>query len=864
MKRFFQIFGLYLFHAVFVRPVVYFVVGTRYRRRHLAPRGPCIVVANHNSHLDAAVLMTLFPFWRLHRVHPVAAADYFGETMFMRLVAMTLMNAMPIARKPSPGEDPLEPIKQAIARGDSMIFFPEGSRGKAGVVAPFRTGIGRLVTACPGLLVLPVFMSGPERIWARGQAVPVPVNIHANIGRPRTYDPAMDPREIAEQVRNDVLALAPPPPAPPGRKSEPPLRVSICGVVDPLLRREVFTEVTRKLGGLKPTVGLADRLVLRAEGAGMQEAGGGIPLAYGRAWPTFLARLFRTGGWFKGSAFGDMIERTRLSEALGDGRSCRYVVEDGNALLDVLTWAKADYYQGRMDEKEPQHLLRYISGKKRIAPGNWWVFIRKAPEVWLFNLFHLARPPAPDLLILLRQDPDRIMAGLRARGRELSRFENRSFLTELQGTMREVAEALRGRVRMKVVDIALDGREPLDIASAVFEEAMLVQPTREAPEPDPDPDPDPDRRCPTVEVVLVLNEPILVTGGAGFIGASLVTRLLEAGPARVVVLDALTYAGNRSNLASHRNDDRLHFHQADVNDGDALDRILAEHRPTRVIHLAAETHVDRSIDDPEPFIRTNVNGTFSLLQACRRYLRDAGPSGRERFLFLHVSTDEVYGSVEGDAACDESAPFAPNSPYAASKAAADHLVRAFHRTYDFPAIITRSSNNFGPYQFPEKLIPVILLNGLEGRDLPVYGAGEQVRDWLYVDDHCHGLLLAASDGQPGAEYNLGAGNLMTNLELVHRICGVLQCLRPAAENEALRRRGASTYTELIRQVPDRPGHDQRYAVDSGRIEAELGWRCSVTLDQGLERTVAWYLKHRKWCDDAQSRSDRRMRLGTAT
>ena len=474
MKRFFQLVGLYLFHIFFVRPVVFFIVGTRYRRRHLAPRGPCIVVANHNSHLDAAVLLTLFPLWRLHRVHPVAAADYFGETMFMRLMAMTLMNAMPIARKPAPGEDPLAPITQAISRGDSMIFFPEGSRGKAGVVAPFRAGIGRLVKTCPGLLVLPVFMSGPERIWARGQTLPVPVNIHTNVGKPRNYDLEMDAKEIAEQIRNDVLALAPPPPAPPGRKSEPPLRISICGA-EPGLRRDVFKEVTRRMGDLRPTIGLADRLVLRAEGDGIREAAGGIPLAYGRAWPTFLARLFRTGGWFKGSSFGDMIERTRLSEAMGDGRICHYVVEDGNALLDVLAWAKADYYQGRMDAREPQQMLRFISGRQRIAPGSWWSFIRKAPEVWLINLFHLARPPAPDLLVLLRQQPDRIMAVLRARGGELRGFQNREFLSELQDTFAEVAEALRGRVRMKVLALPADGLEPEQIASRVLAAAESAE-----------------------------------------------------------------------------------------------------------------------------------------------------------------------------------------------------------------------------------------------------------------------------------------------------------------------------------------------------------------------------------------------------
>ena len=279
------------------------------------------------------------------------------------------------------------------------------------------------------------------------------------------------------------------------------------------------------------------------------------------------------------------------------------------------------------------------------------------------------------------------------------------------------------------------------------------------------------------------NETILITGGAGFIGANLVRMLLEDVEARVVVLDLLTYAGNRANLAAYRDDDRLTLHHTDVNDAVAVDRILAAHRPAKVIHLAAETHVDRSIDDPGPFIRTNINGTYNLLQACRRYLKPVDPAARDRFRFLHVSTDEVYGSVEEDTTCDEQAAFAPNSPYAASKAAADHLVRAFHRTYGFPATITRCSNNFGPYQFPEKLIPLILLNGLEGRDLPVYGDGGQVRDWLYVDDHCRGLLLALLQGEPGAEYNLGAGNLMTNLSMVRRIARSMFVVAPVAPKE---------------------------------------------------------------------------------
>ncbi len=479
MKRFLQIVALYMFHLFFVRPVVLFVAGTRYRRRHLVPKGPCIVVANHNSHLDAAVLLTLFPLRRLLRVHPVAAADYFGETWFMRLMAMTMMNAMPIARKPEPGVDPLAPVTEALDKGDSLIFFPEGSRGKAGVVAPFRSGIGRLVQSHPGLLILPVFMSGPEKIWARGQLIPVPVNIYANVGKPRRYDPTLPARRIAQQVREDVLALAPPPPAPPGRKNKPPFRVAVCSV-DPVLRRGVFMDVTARIGKREPTVGLSDQ-VLRSDENGIREAGGGIPLAYGRSWPSLLAWIFRTGGWFRGGDFGKMIERTRLNEALGDGRRFRCIVEEGNALVDVLTWAKADFYQGRLEGKEPRQLLRYLQGGQRIRPGNWWSFLRKAPEVFLINIFDLARPPAPDLLVVLRKQPDEIMARLRARGERLRSFENRAFLGELQDTFVQVAEALRRKLHMDVLVLEAAGQAAEEIGAAV---ANACEKKRVTPEPE--------------------------------------------------------------------------------------------------------------------------------------------------------------------------------------------------------------------------------------------------------------------------------------------------------------------------------------------------------------------------------------------
>jgi len=478
VKRFFQIVALYMFQIFFARPIIFFIAGARYRRRHLAPKGPCIVVANHNSHLDAAILLCLFPLWRAHRVHPVAAADYFGETMFMRLMAMTMMNALPIARKPEPGVDPLAPIQEMLDRGDSLIFFPEGSRGKAGVLAPFRSGIGRLVQTCPGLLVLPVFMSGPEKIWARGQTIPVPVNIHVNVGRPRQYDPDQPSRKIAEQVREDVLSLAPPPPAPPGRKPERPFRVAICSV-EPGLRTAVFREVTEQLGRREPVVGLSDK-VWRADEEGIREAGGGIPLAYGRAWPSLLAWIFRTGGWFRGSEFGAMIERTRLNEALGDGRSYRCIVEDGNALVDVLTWAQADYYKGRLDEKEPRHLLRYLQGGRRIRPGSWWNFLRKAPEVFLINIFDLARPPAPDLLVVLRMRPVEMMARFRTRGDQLSGFENQKFLSELQDTFSEVAAELRGRTRMEVLTLEVCDQSPQEIAAAVLNSCSDLKNRKEA------------------------------------------------------------------------------------------------------------------------------------------------------------------------------------------------------------------------------------------------------------------------------------------------------------------------------------------------------------------------------------------------
>jgi len=294
-----------------------------------------------------------------------------------------------------------------------------------------------------------------------------------------------------------------------------------------------------------------------------------------------------------------------------------------------------------------------------------------------------------------------------------------------------------------------------------------------------------------------------------------------------------------------------------------MDALFREHRPDGVVNLAAETHVDRSIDGPRAFIQANVVGTFELLEAARRHLAGLDASRRARFRFLHVSTDEVYGSLGPTGFFSEATAYAPNSPYAASKAAADHLVRAYHETYGLPTVVTNCSNNYGPYQFPEKLIPLMVLNALDGKALPIYGDGGNVRDWLYVDDHCAGLLLALRRGQVGARYNIGGGNERTNLQIVDRICAALEALQPAAANAALAGRGVARYADLRTFVPDRPGHDRRYAIDAGRIQAELGWRPTHDFETGLAKTVRWYLDHRDWCEAVQSGTYRRERLGLA-
>ncbi|MEZ5276243.1 MAG: dTDP-glucose 4,6-dehydratase [Opitutaceae bacterium] len=350
---------------------------------------------------------------------------------------------------------------------------------------------------------------------------------------------------------------------------------------------------------------------------------------------------------------------------------------------------------------------------------------------------------------------------------------------------------------------------------------------------------------------------ILVTGGCGFIGSNLVRYLLTAtdgAATRVVNLDLLTYAGNPTSLADLAGRPDYRFVKGDIGDQELVGRLLRDNRIDLVLNLAAESHVDRSIDSPEPFIRTNVTGTLGLLEAVRHYLRDLDPAAREAFRLLHVSTDEVYGSLGPDdpSFCETTA-YAPNSPYAASKASADHLVRAYHHTYGLPFLTTNCSNNYGPYQFPEKLIPLMILNALEGKPLPVYGDGANVRDWLYVGDHCSALWLVARQGRPGQTYNIGGACEHPNITIVNTLCRLLDQRRPRPEGP---------YTDLIKYVKDRPGHDRRYAVDFGKLHRELGWAPTRTLETGLAETVDWYLGHQEWCADISENRYQRQRLGT--
>ena len=337
---------------------------------------------------------------------------------------------------------------------------------------------------------------------------------------------------------------------------------------------------------------------------------------------------------------------------------------------------------------------------------------------------------------------------------------------------------------------------------------------------------------------------ILVSGGAGFIGANFVLDWVAATGEAVVNLDALTYAGNRDNLAALAGDARHVFVHGDICDRALVDRLLAEHRPRALLHFAAESHVDRSIHGPAAFVRTNVEGTFVLLEAARAYWTGLDEAARAAFRFLHVSTDEVYGSLAADdPPFTETTAYAPNSPYSASKAASDHLVRAWHHTYGLPVLTTNCSNNYGPFQFPEKLIPLMIVQALAGQPLPVYGDGRNVRDWLYVGDHCAAIRRVLAAGRPGEVYNIGGWNEQANLDIVHTVCALLDEMVPDP---------AGPRARLIRFVADRPGHDRRYAIDARKIERELGWRPAETFASGIRRTVRWYLDHADWVARVQS------------
>ena len=338
---------------------------------------------------------------------------------------------------------------------------------------------------------------------------------------------------------------------------------------------------------------------------------------------------------------------------------------------------------------------------------------------------------------------------------------------------------------------------------------------------------------------------ILVTGGAGFIGANFVLDWLAGSQEPVVNLDKLTYAGNLQTLASLQSDGRHHFVQGDIGDAELVARLLAEHRPRAIVNFAAESHVDRSIHGPEDFVQTNVVGTFRLLEAARHYWQALPAGEKEAFRFLHVSTDEVYGTLSADApAFTESHVYEPNSPYSASKAASDHLVRAWHHTYGLPVLTTNCSNNYGPFHFPEKLIPLMIVNALAGKNLPVYGDGMQIRDWLYVKDHCSAIRRVLEAGQLGETYNVGGWNEKPNIEIVQTICALLDELRPRADGRS--------YQEQITYVTDRPGHDRRYAIDARKLERELGWKPAETFDTGIRKTVEWYLANQEWVVNVQS------------
>ena len=349
---------------------------------------------------------------------------------------------------------------------------------------------------------------------------------------------------------------------------------------------------------------------------------------------------------------------------------------------------------------------------------------------------------------------------------------------------------------------------------------------------------------------------ILITGGAGFIGSAVVRHIINHTEHHVCNVDKLTYAGNLESLISVENNPRYQFHKVDICDENALEAIFAKFQPDAIMHLAAESHVDRSIDGPADFIQTNIVGTYTLLESSRKYWQNLSEDKKETFRLHHISTDEVYGDLAGtNDLFTETTSYAPSSPYSASKASSDHLVRAWNRTFGLPTIITNCSNNYGPYHFPEKLIPLVILNALEGKVLPIYGDGQQIRDWLYVEDHARALYKVVTNGKIGDTYNIGGHNEKTNLAVVESICSILDELKPRENGES--------YAKLITFVKDRPGHDLRYAIDASKIQCELGWKPEETFESGIRKTVEWYLNNLDWCHNVQDGSYQRERLGAA-